>query len=284
MDTLDSTNSSKPLDASCFRLFFRLSTPKCVASIILVSERPPRTLPPREQMAGASWVASVNSLTVQKRSRNAPLLITLAEACQPNYVALTACVGDCHSATQTFTQVPFTCTSLPQNVVVNCSSSMPCTCSILDFPLDPSVVTCGNCDATPEGQRCFFVCVNPADQLTSQSVRSIQCMKTGWNQIPPASKPICAAIVPTCPPLVSTNEYVTDFSAKCVGAVQNDICRISCNAGYFSPSGWFNATCTQVGSELRWNRELSCQCQPCREFGDIDCPDPSQVQFNQSLV
>jgi len=235
-----------------------------------------------KQMAGASWASSVHSLTIMKRSRQS--IIPLAQACQPNYVALGQCVGDCKSATQTFTQVPFTCTQLPQNLVVNCSSSMPCTCSILDFPLDPSVATCGSCEGTPEGQRCFFVCVNPSDQLTSNSVRSLQCLKTGWNQIPPVNYPVCAAIVPTCPPIVSNNQFITNFTTSCVGAVANDVCKIACNAGYYSPSGWFDATCTNVGGSLEWNRVLSCQCEPCKEFGDIDCPAPSQVQFNLGLV
>jgi hypothetical protein len=234
-------------------------------------------------MAGSTWALAVHSLTILKRSHQvAPLL---QAACEPNYVAITSCIGDCRSATQTFTQVPYTCTLLPQNIVENCSLSMPCTCSINDFPLDPSVATCGNCDSVVEGQRCFFTCVNPVDQLTSNSVKSLQCLGTGFNQVPPANAPFCTVVVPTCPPILTSNELVTNFYSKCVGALQNDVCRIACNPGYFAPNGWFDATCTaNANGELRWSRELTCQCQPCREFGDIDCPQPSDISFNRSLV
>lgn len=242
-----------------------------------------RSVSADKQMAGSSWAASVHSLTILKRSQQAPVL--LQAACVPNYVPITSCIGDCKSATQTFTQVPFTCTSLPQNKIVNCSISMPCTCNINDFPLDASVKTCGNCDATPEGQRCYFVCANSTNQLTPSSVRFLQCLGTGWSQIPLSSYPFCTILAPSCPPILTSEDLTTNFYTKCVGATQNDVCQIACNPGYYAPNGWYEATCSQQSDgTLAWNRPLTCQCQPCREFGDIDCPTVSNLSFGRDLV
>ena len=218
---------------------------------------------------GSAWLTTVNSLTVAKR------LKFLAQApCVPNYVAVTNCIGDCKTATQTFTQIPYTCTGEPQTIVRDCSSQMPCTCSIYDFGLDPSVKTCGNCETIPEGQSCFFVCGSARETFTNpNAVRSVQCMKTGLSQIPPQFKPTCSVINPTCPNIVSSDQMITDHLSSCVGAAAGDACTVSCLPGFYNPYGWYDATCTNVGGSLQWNRSLTCQCQGCGESGDILCPN-----------
>lgn len=217
-------------------------------------------------MAGRAWVSAVSSLTIQKRQAT-----LLQDSCIPNYVAITACIGDCHNAYQTYTQSPFTCTQLPQLKSISCKESMPCVCSINNFPLDNSVKTCGDCTATPEGQRCFLVCAQENEVFNSTSVHSLMCMKSGWSQLSSLETPKCSFPIPTCPNIGTSNGVVTKHTSKCVGAFQNQICEGTCLPGYYSPTGWFNTTCTlQPDGTLNWNRPLLCQCQGCT--GDAYCP------------
>jgi hypothetical protein len=227
-------------------------------------------------MAGRAWVSQISSLTVLKRQT-----LLAQNNCTPNYVPITSCIGDCHNAYQTYSQSPYTCTDLPQLKSISCSQSMPCVCSINSYDLDPSVATCGDCTATPEGQRCFLVCRNKGEVFNSTSVHSLLCMATGWSSLSPLEEPKCSFPIPTCPNIVTTNGLVTNHTSKCLGAFQGQVCEASCLPGYYSPTGWFNTTCTlQADGSLNWSRPLLCQCQGCGEFGDPFCPKENTLFTN----
>jgi len=207
-------------------------------------------------MAGSVYRSQINPLVLQKRS----------EPCYPFWIPSGPCVGDGNYATQNVTQT--NCPSLPGNSVTDCADQMPFTCSINTISLDSSVFTCGDCSSVPEGQYCYFVCSDPAATFTDLSLRSLLCLQTGFQNISSVRAPKCLVAAQSCPPILSWNGMSTDYASVCVGAREGNVCRASCQPGYYSANGWYDTTCT---AQFTWSRELTCNCQVCGEFGDPQC-------------
>jgi len=211
-------------------------------------------------MAGHFYRSFLHSQTVQKRNFD----------CQPNWSPSGPCIGDGHSAFQNITQT--VCPDIPAHSRSDCRSQMPFTCSINNVQLDSSVLTCGDCSSIPEGQSCYFVCADSTATFSDLSLKSLLCLQSGFAEIPTVRAPQCFSAAPSCPPIISWNGLSTDFTSKCVGAFIGDVCRVSCMPGYYSSNGWYDATCTR---DFKWSRPLICECQPCGEFGDPACGQPS---------
>jgi hypothetical protein len=183
--------------------------------------------------------------------------------------------------------------NMPPEKTESCASSIPCTCNIADlqpYLAGSGALTCGDCSATPEGQSCFFFCPNSFDVLVGQS--SIRCIKSsafgGWaiNTSSGAADtfPRCVPPVETCPPIVGTggmNTYLgqTPLGAStCIGAQEDDVCYTSCWPNYYSPTGTYSSTCTNINGTLSWSNELYCECQSSCGQG-IVCSTPNNVNL-----
>lgn len=235
-------------------------------------------------MAGRAYAQRINPRVVQQRQ--------VQDTCNPVWIPLTPCVGDCNSATQTLTQL--NCPVPPYSLysVSDCSSSLPCTCNIADIQqYINNAVTCGSCNATPEGESCYFFCPEPNFTLTGQN--SIKCIRNsenaGWAIATPQNGgqfPACVETVPFCPPITGTgamNTYygVTPFGvSNCVGAQQGDVCYMTCWPNYFSQDGNYKATCTLQNGQYQWDTELNCVCQGDCLTGP-ECSTPQGVNTQQ---
>lgn len=220
-------------------------------------------------MAGASWVAAIAQQVIDKRAE---------PDCVPVYTAITTCVGNCHSATYLATQTNCpNSTQTPTTATVDCSDSMPCACSLGDFPgilSSPGVYTCGDCSEVAEGESCFFVC--GFGEFTDNSIRSLMCLKSGWAEVDPSQYPTCSARVETCPPITANGGLIPEVSnqSTCVGAIVGDVCKGVCGPLFSSPYGWYDTTCTKNASgTLEWSRPLECAVQCCGGFDSLVCPE-----------
>jgi len=219
-------------------------------------------------MAGRLFVDNLFSASriVEKRSPQ----------CIPEWVPTTNCQGTCQNAYQTFSQ--FNCTEPPFTQSISCN--IPCQCFASNLPvIDPSVVTCGNCDGIQEGFSCFFYCLDPTAILLPEHVNEIKCLPTGWAQVPQNRLPLCSTIRETCPPIYDGGGVITINSAlsKCVNANEGDVCESACGPGFYNPDGWFSTRCSRINGSLSWNRQMRCACQSCGTINDKHCSTNHEI-------
>jgi hypothetical protein len=113
-----------------------------------------------------------------------------------------------------------------------------CMGSQLPISLAASVTTCNNCDYLAPGESCYLACLDPS--MTMSGMPEITCANGTWAfaGLPPTCNPVLA----TCPPIMNINSghctnngIIVQPNSTCVGAVEGDVCNISCQAGYAVP-------------------------------------------------
>ncbi len=211
-------------------------------------------------------------------------------ACTPTYSS-SPCTGDCHTASQLFTQIPGpngqTCPTSPNSYSTDCKSQMPCKCYYSDlvqkYPaiLNGGAATCGDCSEVLAGNVCTFYCLNgnPMSVLDPDGVlrpgglfSTIPCTNQGWPDFTNNTSytlPVCPITPQECPPVLGLTAQNTSLGfaplvrapSVCIGATQSDTCTVSCAPGFYSPLNNFVATCTsferngvQVLDWLPWNQ------------------------------
>lgn len=200
----------------------------------------------------------VNSLSIEKRF----------QACEPIWIPTGPCLGDCHTATQPYTTT--NCT--PQFSLTDCHTLMPCTCSIFDFPLNPGVVTCGDCSNITSGASCYVGC----SFGTLNGPNHILCLDNGWVDVTIT----CPTLIPTCPNIYPIGGLNVDMSSHCFGALEGQVCNYNCLPEYYNESGIYTATCSNSNGILNWSITPQCICQDdCNYFSSCHYSKP----FNQYL-
>ena len=200
-------------------------------------------------------------------SVSSALILKRNPECIPQWVADGPCVGDCRNATQPIRQS--NC-GPPYTSQTSCKAQMPCFCYLADLQLDFSVVTCGDCRTITEGQHCNFKCLDSSS--TFEGLSRLTCLNTGWDLDALALVPTCVTRIPTCPPLASSGGINIDLSpsSRCVGAIENQVCRFNCLPYFYNSEQVYETTCTlQPDGSLNWSRQPRCDCQTCP--GDIPC-------------
>lgn len=189
--------------------------------------------------------------------------------CIPIYV-FGPCIGSRENGATTIgRQIQPICNTSPLEITEDCTDSLPYSCNINDIEnkIDfDTVKTCGDCTNVSEGNSCYFVCQNEFSVFAPNALQSIACLKTGFDT-KSLNNIILSCYIPekTCPPIVSDGSLLTTFfdGSVCVGAVKDDICKTYCAPGFYSPTNYFDTTCTFdiISKTYYWNNNVQCLCQ-----------------------
>ena len=163
--------------------------------------------------------------------------------CSVTYHQVSPCSGDCWSAYATYAG---TVVQQPEGdgapcpplvISISCAGSMPCECRGADLPIAPrnSLTTCNDCSYLAPGETCFLACAEPHLQMSGTP--EITCANGVWALagLPPSCSPqlaMCPSVMNVNTGSCSNNGVLVQPGSTCVGAVEGDVCNISCAAGF----------------------------------------------------